>query len=216
MGYGTEVNISKVSYSGDFNNSFEQNNYNYSLNINETITSWSLSSIKLGYLTKNNVYIGVHGSFISPLLGEGKVIKDNLWEKRIDISNSVYGDGSITDRARATFKYERYIGLDLSYDLTKYLTQSDDINLFAGIGAYHQKVFFGETIETYRLQYYASGSQSDFFYTENGKYKNYSNFALSAKLKAIYKYVYMEITIGQVNSIGIGMIYGFDASNGLY
>jgi hypothetical protein len=152
IGYGSEINFSKAKFSGKITNSYNGENYSYNLGINKMVTNLSWSSIKIGYLTPNSFYIGLNGSYISPLFEDGKVIKDNLWNQSIDISCSVYGNGYITHEAQASFKYKRFIGLDVAYDITQFLLPNTELSLLGGIGIYYHDKYFGEIIETYRYQ----------------------------------------------------------------
>lgn len=80
LGYGSEINFSKAKFSGTVTNSYNGESHSYKLDVNEIVANLSWSSMKIGYLTSNNFYVGLHGNYISPLLEEGKVIKDDNYQ----------------------------------------------------------------------------------------------------------------------------------------
>lgn len=204
--YGTEADIFKTKVSETISSRYNLSYYTYDLDIDKTQTRFSLSSVKLGYLTSKNVYIGATGSLISPLFAseEYKQIEGNLWSEEIDISNVVYGDGTITNTAFATYNYSRFFGINIGYDISQYIATNEDLILVTGISGFVHNRYFGEVVESERFQYYASGSQYNLTYKETTTYKNYSKLAASMNIFLVYKYFYLDISIGQVNSIGIG------------
>lgn len=206
LGWGIEIDIHRIKYQGQTSGSRIGETYTYNLDISKTVASLSWSSFKIGYLAKNNIYVSLHGSIIMPTLEDGKIIKDNLWEGRQDISANVYGNGYIDYKVSANYKYSRFFNLEAGYDFKFLLPEETNFNLIGGVGMFVHDRYFGEVTEAYRRQYYAIGEQNSFTYIEGKEYETYSKVAFSAKVLALYKNFYLDVSIGGVNSIGFGYL----------
>lgn len=205
-GFGSEMDFFRAEYKGTVNSNYYYDNYSYNLNVDELCTNVSWLNVKLGYLTSNKIYLGLQGSLIFPIMEDGEVLKEELWTK-FKTNDNPYFDESKSQEAVASYKYYRFFAIDLGYDISPLVSKEKELNLICGLGIYFHDRYLGEVVKTYNSLDIGSYSESDFLFTDNGRYKEYSDIAFSAKFLMVYKYFYAEVSIGQVNSIGLGVMF---------